>query len=513
MAEERCDYEVVEPRAESLIDSLRSVGYSTKAAVADLIDNSITAGATTVWIDLSWRGEDSFITIADNGRGMSSERLTEAMRAGSSSPLDDRAETDLGRFGLGLKTASFSQCRCLTVASRVAGGETSIRRWDLETVRRFREWRLLTWASSSSVERLAQLDDMDHGTVVLWEQMDRVVGNHAVTDVVAKRHFLELADEVREHLEMTFHRFLEGPRPALHIFMNGREEAHALKPWDPFLAGHPSTILSPVEFLTIPGSGTFEMQGFVLPHKDKLGDELHRRAAGPGGWNAQQGFYVYRSRRLVVAGSWLGLGTGKPWTKEEHYKLARLRLDLPNSMDAEWNVDIKKSTARPPTAARERLKDLADRVRREAREVFAHRGCNPSRRQRREPYSRIWYPKTVAGEQCYRLDRAHPLLRQVQAKVPRDTEDFELLMRLIEETIPVQQIWLDSAEKSELVARPFAAAKRGELERLASTMLEALIAIDGLSRDKALDRLRTSDPFVYYPEALASLEMDSHFAE
>ena len=508
MSREESDYVLVEPRAESLIDSLRSVGYTTRAAVADLIDNSITAGATTVWITFWWSGADSYVTLKDDGAGMSAERLTEAMRAGSSSPLDVREKVDLGRFGLGLKTASFSQCKSLTVASKPAGAEVSVRCWDLETVRRTRQWRLLKRGSASAAEHLSELDEMPHGTIVIWEQLDRVVGDHPATDAVARQHFQGLIDEVREHLEMTFHRFLDGLRPALRIFVNGIDDAHALKAWDPYLASHSSTTMTPVEPLEIPGRGTFFVQGFVLPHKDKLGDELHRQAAGPGGWNAQQGFYVYRSKRLVVAGSWLGLGAGKAWTKEEHYKLARIRLDLPNSIDAEWNLDVKKSTARPPASVRPRLKTLADQVRKTAREVFAHRGERPLVGPRKQGLSRIWYPKTLAGQQAYRLDRKHPLIKQLQVEHEDAAGDVEQLLRLIEETVPVQQIWLDSAEKPDLAAKPFGAATDGELDGLALTMLEATMASEGLSRAQALDRLKTSEPFAHYPDVLSRLETE-----
>src|SRR5262249_14738085 len=143
--------------------------------------------------------------------------------------------------------------------------------------------------------------------------------------------------------------------------------------WDPFMESHPATIRTPVE--TIPhDSGAIFIQGFVLPHRDKLLPKDMEHGAGPSGWNAHQGFYVYRNRRMLVGGGWLGLGSGKLWTQEEHYRLARIQVDIPNSQDLEWQIDIKKSTARPPVWLRDRLKSLAERVRAQAREVFAHRG-------------------------------------------------------------------------------------------------------------------------------------------
>ena len=180
---------------------------------------------------------------------------------------------------------------------------------------------------------------------------------------------LDLVDEVERHLAMVFHRYLGGVRRPLQIFINGR----AVEPWDPFLKSHPATWSSPVERISTL-RGTVEVQCHVLPHKDHLTQRQDRSAAGPHGWTAQQGFHVYRNQRLILAGSWLGLGHGRSWTKEEAHRLARLRLDLRNSADADWKIDIRKSIASPPVSLRPDLTRLAEDTRSRARRVFAHRG-------------------------------------------------------------------------------------------------------------------------------------------
>ena len=385
---DRLDYELAAPRAAAIVESLRAIGYSLPTAIADLVDNSITAGAQNVWLRFAWDGADSVVSITDDGDGMSEKELTEAMRPGALGPLDKRAENDLGRFGLGLKTASFSQCRRLTVASSSRSDGMAVRRWDLDYVVKHDEWRLLKSPAAGSQQRLSALDVMDHGTVVLWECLDRVVGDAKPDNELVHDHFLRAIEDVKLHLEMVFHRFLSGIQPALAIYLNGTDEESRLRPWDPFLEDHPATYSTPVDPISF-GGGTVYLEGFVLPHKELLGEEGHRRAAGPAGWNAQQGFYVYRNRRLVVAGSWLGLGADRPWTKEEHYKLARIRVDIPNTMDLAWRLDVKKSSAYPPSQLRPRLKALAGDVRKQAREVFAHRGkskASPSTK----PIERIW---------------------------------------------------------------------------------------------------------------------------
>ena len=103
--------EEVPPSASAMIESMRAYGYSTPMGIADLIDNSIFAGATRVWLNFHWSGADSFISIADNGHGMSEEQLVSAMKLGSQNPLEVRPKKDLGRFGLGFKADFEAFCR------------------------------------------------------------------------------------------------------------------------------------------------------------------------------------------------------------------------------------------------------------------------------------------------------------------------------------------------------------------------------------------------------------------
>ena len=363
-----------EPRASAMIESLRAVGYSLPTAIADLVDNSIAARARNVWVHFGWLGGDSFVSVTDDGVGMAPDGLTEAMRPGTIGPLEARDPGDLGRFGLGLKTASFSHCRRLTVASRVDGAETAVRRWDLDYVRAKDDWLLLTYPAEGSKSRYGQLSDLRSGTVVLWECLDRIVGDQRENNPKARARFYELVRDVDEYLAMVFHRFLDGGQPRIAIHIGVGEEPHRIEPWDPFLVHHAATFSTPEDRIPLLGD-EIRVKGFVLPHKSKLSPAEHQLAGGPGGWNSRQGFYVYRNERLVVPGSWLGLGQNRPWTREEHYKLARIRVDVPNSMDMAWHLDVKKSDARPPSEVRERLKDLAMVVRGKAKHVFSHRGA------------------------------------------------------------------------------------------------------------------------------------------
>jgi hypothetical protein len=475
-------------------ESMRAYGYTLSTAVADLIDNSIAARCTTVWLHFEWTGADSWMILLDDGHGMSETELSNAMKLGSRSPLESRDAEDLGRFGLGLKTASLSQCRRLSVVTRQPGGANAARRWDLDFLSRpdVQGWKLLTALHQESAPRVAPLDDLDHGTLVLWECLDRIVGNAGKDDRKIRRHFLRLVEDVESHLSMVFHRFLAGPHPRLKICVNGNR----LTGWDPFLVGHRATQATPEEEIRLPGhSEPIRVKGFILPHKDRLGDMEHARASGPAGWNAQQGFYLYRNERLIVPGSWLGLGAGRPWTKEEHYKLARIRLDIPNSMDHLWHLDVKKSSAQPPPVVADRLKGLAQKVRQDARSVFAHRGKYGKRKTKQE-YSRPWKATRKGGVVVYRIDRNHPVLKALIGSVPKSSHDeLEAALVIIEETVPVEQIWLDTAEHPDDPAPAFHGSTSSRIRGVIALAYRALRRNRGCSHEEAIDRLLAAEEF------------------
>lgn len=468
------DFEISPPSAAAMLESLRAYGYSLNSAIADLIDNSITAKARNIWITLRWAGEDSWITIRDDGIGMSEEQLSKAMVAGSQSPLDQREEHDLGRFGLGLKTASLSLSRSLTVASRTESSPVAVRRWDLDYIaeQQTNEWRLLKTGREESGEKMAGIENQRSGTVVLLENLDKLCSGTIATSPSHRDEFYHQIDSLRDHLGMIFHRFLASPS-RLKVYINGDTEAQLVKPWDPFFAKHKATEPKPV--IKIPfGKTTTTVQGFILPHKDMLTQDEYEEAGGPLGWNAHQGFYVYRGDRLLVSGSWLGLREGvSKWRAEEHYKLARIRVDITNEMDSDWKIDVKKSLATPPQTVALALVQYASQVRKEAREIFAHRG-KYGKRERREKVGKVWMARQTRGQNTYRLDRNHPVIKSFLDRLGGRKNEAEAIFRLIEETVPVEQIWLDSAESPEMRSSPFGAASENEVIEAATAYLNLL---------------------------------------
>ena len=483
-------YELVDPDAGAVSESLRALGYSPQSALADLIDNSITAGATGIWIELEWDGANSFTTILDDGRGMSTDELTDAMRAGSQSPLEVRTPADLGRFGLGLKTASFSQCRRMTVRSKTASGSDTVRAWDLDYVNATREWRLLRGAAPGSELRLSPIDPVGCGTIVLWEVMDRLVGDTATEDQRAHRRFLNVVDEVASHVSMVFHRFLTS---GLKIFLNGQQ----LQPWDPFLANNPATQRLGEERLWLQ-EAEITARPFVLPHVSHLDNATHQTAGGPRGWNAQQGFYVYRAGRLLVAGDWLGLG----FQKEPHMSLARIQLDIPNSTDQDWDIDVRKSRARPPGVLRDDLVRIAKVTRQRAAEVYRYRGKAIARSASQE-HVFAWARRVNRGRISYRINRAHPLVVE-SLSYETSAETLEALLRLLEETIPVPLIVVDSAEQPEQQAAPFEEASAGAVQVVLD---QAYLALRhrGELHDTAVAHLLAMEPFDRFADLVEAL--------
>jgi hypothetical protein len=486
-----CDFDDVAPDASAMIESMRAYGYSVPTAIADLIDNSIAAGASNVRLTFFWNGTESWIRITDDGSGMAEETLRNAMRLGSRNPTLEREPDDLGRFGLGLKTASLSQCRRLTVASRISGGRLSVRRWDLDHLAQesVSGWQLLKAAAPGS-EELLELPDDESGTVVLWEILDRIVGDVSKDDPKVQKHFRRTIEGVEEHLAMVFHRYLS-KRNELKIFINGNRVAA----WDPFLERHPATQRTAEEPIRFPGHEAIVVRGFVLPHKDHLGEEAHAGASGPQGWNAQQGFYLYRNQRLIVAGSWLGLGSSRPWTQEEHYKLARIRLEIPNSMDHLWQLDVKKSSVQPPPQVSERLRGLAQTVRADARSVFAHRGKHRNRKKKEE-VRRPWKAKTRSGLTYYQIDRQHPVIRSFLQDLDGERrQEMEAILRIVEETVPVQQIWLDMAEAPESTRAPFHGVTSKQRSELIAFAYHAIRRNRDCGHDDAVELLRNGEEF------------------
>ncbi len=489
------EFEKVPPRADAMFEALRAFGYTLEAAVADIVDNSIYAGTKNVWIDFHWSGPQSHITILDDGRGMATNELTEAMRVGSKSPLEERNADDLGRFGLGLKTASLSQCRLLTVRSKTASGHDTTRSWDLDLIDKLKDWELRKHPLSETEPLLSMLNNIeDHGTLVIWQRLDRVVDQSGTDSSDAKNRFLSKVEIVERHIAMTFHRFISG-KDRLRIHINNK----AVKAWDPFLKNEDATQELSKEALEIFGK-SLNVHPFVLPHKSRLDETIHELAAGPRGWNAQQGFYIYRNERLIVPGSWLDLG----FKQEEHYKLARIQVDIPNTLDHEWRVDVKKGVAYPPGALIGPMIRIAKVTRARASEVYRNRG-RILKRKHALNYELVWERRSRHNSVFFKINRSHPIVRDALDLPSYSARKVRELIELVENTVPLQTIVMENAEHPDCFTDSDDWEFKAALERRAIDIFNALTR-EGLEANDAYERVASIEPFDRMPSVLAKLE-------
>ena len=466
----------VPPKPSSLMESMGDIGYSLGTALADLVDNSITAQAKNIHIFVSPEESDLKVGILDDGVGMTEKELLEAMRLGSRNPLAERDRSDLGRFGLGLKTASFSQCRMLTVVSRT-DGTTSCARWDLDHIAQSDVWQVQLPDDPESMSWVHHLGET--GTLVLWEKLN--LGPDAEDSDRNMAEFIRQMDNARSHLELVFHRFLAGEQGCRRVAvrLNGRP----LEPYDPFHSRHPATVAGPEENIRVT-SGHVLVQSFTLPHHSKVTPAEWKRHAGPEGYVRNQGFYVYREKRLIIHGTWFGLAR-----QTELTKLARIRIDMPNSLDGSWKIDIKKASAQLPAAVRARLRSIIDPLQTSSRRVYRSRG----RRLVGENRIPVWVRVQDKGQVYYRINDQHPIiLRLLEHLSPEGRGELNRIIDVAGASLPMDAIFADlGGDNSDLLSTTM---DEETLRFAALTTFTHLLRITN-SRDGAIAMMNSAEPF------------------
>jgi hypothetical protein len=428
------------PSAASLTASLRDLGYSLETAIADLIDNSISADATEIQIFCDMSRNAPVLVVADNGRGMTETEAIAAMRHGATDPRQKRGPKDLGRFGLGLKTASFSQCRRLTMLSAKAGVRAGVE-WNLTQVEDDDDWFISVLEMDEIGEQpLVELLGV-HGTLIVWRDLDRLFED----EVGSKRD--EIVNDklavVERHLSLVFHRFLAGEvkgRKKLAIKING----HAITPFDPFCRKNPATQILPEETVWIDDVAV-SMQPYILPHHSRLSASEYDYYQDRSDFISNQGVYVYRNGRLMAWGDWFRLVP-----KGEATKLARVQIDFTNDLDEAWTIDIKKSRARPPHAVRERLRQIISKI--TARSVIVHRGRGQKLFQESE--APFWERYADHGGIRFEVNVRHPLITALLAKLlPDDEKSLRMLLDSIAASLPVEMIYSDYSTQPRQVSQ------------------------------------------------------------
>lgn len=426
------------PQADVLMGSMRSMGYSFEAALADVIDNSISAGAGCVRVFFPTSSDDDqTVGILDDGTGMDGSELFEAMRYGSSSSELVRRDTDLGRFGLGMKSASLSQCRVLTVVS-CSGGDLSAYCWDYNYIRHKKQWLVLS-ISGRELDGLPFVDRLrqqGRGTLVLWQDFDTIAKSNdgQVYDTLDR-----LKESVAAHLSLIFHRYLNRPKNKVSMYVNNRQ----LRGLDPFLEKHAkTTTMKERLFPVVDSSGKEQMirvKPFILPYLSDMTNKDKALMGGVEEMRTRQGFYVYRNERLIIWGNWFGMTRRGELTKN-----ARIRVDIPNTLDDIWSIDIKKQVATIPKSIRNKLTKLVG----DALGISVTKQTHRGRKQKVDEQIDYIWDRMEGRDKCfyYKVNRDSELFRFVKGRISEEDADYvELLVNEIEKCVPTQQIYIDKS--------------------------------------------------------------------
>ena len=402
----------VTPSARRLVTSLRDIGYTFETAVADLVDNSLSARATRVDVGIEFAGLRSKVTIADDGAGMTEGELDEALRFGTRREYNGH---DLGRFGLGLKTASISQGRRLTVVTRRAQEYRRLysRVLDLDRVADTDRWEIVDARRTDPHLRSAQLLESHPGTVITIEHLDRVLPERSPEGGWAKRRFLALEKRTVDYLAMVFHRLIE--RGRVRISVNGKR----VRPWNPFAPRERRTLMPAVR-LDIDSGGaatSVKFRGCVLPSRERFSSPAaFDRLAGPRRWNGQQGLYIYRADRMVQSGGWCGLRA-----LDEHTKLARAALDFDTDLDEFFRINVAKMKVALPAQVRTPLQRPIRELCQRAQLEYRRAGRSREQRTTRNGVSvnlDLCLALTEAAVEVGEIDALSRILEQVRRNDP-----------------------------------------------------------------------------------------------
>lgn len=413
----------------ALMNGLRAIGYSFSTAVADIIDNSISAEADKISIYSDPLDSVPYFCFLDNGRGMDASELNNAMLPGSDRTGKEDCELELGRFGLGLKSASLSQCRKFIVASKKHGIINAMF-FDLDVIENSGNDLMLGVLSEEEIRVLPHIDSLvsyESGTLVIWNKFDRISSN--------PKHFEDsFRDSVasaKKHIEFVFHRFYD----QIEITFNNKR----IERRDPFLLdsiGRQQT----GRITTIPFKGSvIFVTPYTLPYANSLTQEERALLGNPKSIYDEQGFYIYRNKRLIYWGSWMHMGV-----RSEFNKLARIKIDIPSSLDEYWILDVKKSSARIPDDIKDSIKAaIKDSI------VRSNRTTRFPGKKEQTAELKIWDRiDEHEGKIRYQINRQTPAIVALEnALGEQEKELFETVLSQIECYLPKYRISNDSMDE------------------------------------------------------------------
>lgn len=423
------------PNAKYLMGSMRHMGYSFADAIADVMDNSISAGCSTIRLLFPADASNIYVGILDDGCGMSDQELFRAMCYGSQANEKERSETDLGRFGLGMKSASLSQCRKMTVISK-KNGEVSSYRWDYDDITsqgQRGDWNVLKLNREDIQHQYfhEELEKLDHGTLVLWEEFDVLYKSSSgrVYEALTRNR-----NHLLDHLPLIYHRFIS--EDGLKIYIN----YELLTALDPFLVNRSDCSWGTIKQPLQDSNGkehVIEITPYKLPFVTEMSEQEQRLIGGADKMSKMQGYFIYRGRRLIRFGTWFGT------PRHEVSKYARVKVDIPNCMDDIWKVDVMKRNAEVPVELAKLLdKTIGSLIAKSTRQT-KFRGRKVTSKEDREVY--VW-DRIESREEyySYKINRNNTFIRTVIEQLEDGQKDaVEMMLQQIENNIPIHQMHLD----------------------------------------------------------------------
>tara|TARA_R110001583_G_scaffold110043_1_gene258943 strand:- start:6881 stop:8398 length:1518 start_codon:yes stop_codon:yes gene_type:complete len=426
-------FEDVTPNPEYLIKSISEQGYSFEAALADLIDNSISADATQVEILIDTDKAPYTLFVADNGKGMNEQELKNCMRFPSQSPEDSRVDSDLGRFGLGMKTASFSQTRKFTTLSRVKGSEKfAARTWDLELLKN-NKWNLLVNSQDSiiklieqyqqiSASRFNSFEGFNANTVIIWEGLYKF--EQYLEEKNREKSLFKEIDIIADHLSLVFHRFMEKNENKLQIRINNQ----LLKPFNPFPTKEKD--FRSLEFRKRNfGNDSIKIEGFVLPSRSikEAREGLSIWATKKRSLMDMEGLYIYRADRLILFGGWNGLVKKAP-----RLQLARLQVEIGNNADHLLHLNVAKSQVIIPHELKSAFQNYIDDLKSEAEKEFFNRGIQQFKEAKDKDTIQLFERKTSSKGPVLEINRDFEIIQSLLVDLnEKQAAKFNMLISMI----------------------------------------------------------------------------------
>ena len=458
---------IVQQPVASLLFGIRSIGYTFPSAVADIFDNSISANASKIMVYSDPREEEPYFQIIDNGHGMSRNELENAILLGSNRDDKEENSTELGRFGLGLKTASLSQCRSLTVVSKKYGRIRAIV-FDVDHIEKVNEWEMILLSEDeiNNIPNIQILKALPTGTMVMWKKFDRL----EVSADNFVNSFQKIVESTTKHCEFVFHRFYDH----IEILFNEKRVERR----DPFLKDFfPNTQFGQVYPLVLT---SFEDEGsvtpYTIPYANQLSPEQKRLLGNPKSIYDDQGFYIYRNKRLILWGTWFRMDI-----KSELHKHSRVQIDIPSSWDSIWDLDVKKSSARIPDILKQRIRAALSETIEKSKKIS--RGKARAEVAEDNP---VWLQVRYRDGTKFQINRESPVYKKLlELSPPESKKLLEHFINQVENYIPKNRIIYDSAESRQI----YNGNNEEDLEKLEESFFE-LLKIIGQTESNALNLLR-----------------------